>query len=196
MGYLFLHVGKDYLSTFNPIADSVGEAKPHGGKWFTKYDLKYPNYNEWVDFLIEHPNMIFYKHLDPQNMPCVIIKLKETAKIFNLTSVDELYSLIEQYPDKDGFFSYELLSQDYDGIFVNPRTVLNNLNDETLKKRIALYDVPSLLLFNDREIEYYQSGFINILNIDIDDENYSPYEVNYKINIDHELKYIDDQIKR
>lgn len=195
MNNLFLHVGKDYLTAFKPIEDpDENRMKPYGGKWFTKYDENYPNYNEWIEFLIEHPHVFVHKGLNHQNMPCTIIKLSDEAKIYYLSEIEELNYLIENYPDGNGFFSYELLSQDYDGIFVKPNRIVDNVMDENIKAKIASYDVQSLLLFNSDAIEHYRSGAISIENYDY--EFVDAFEDEYKINIDPELKYIEKQIKR
>ncbi len=177
----FLQVGKNEINpfTFHPIQDGLLNngtfSKPQGGLWFTSHQKENTAGNEWVEFLSWHPNIAVYGHyLDlDRTMKCVLIELKKTAKIFYLDSSEKLNFLKTNYSSSN-LFSYEALSQDYDGIFINIHKFYNHplFNDYFLK-----FAVDTLLLFNYNCIACYYPGQITINDLNSDFE-FSDYKIN------------------
>ena len=187
---IYLTVGTDNITKelFVPIKDSDNMYKPTGGLWLTKYDTKYNNYNAWVDYLIDNPNIFFYKN-KTNNIwcqPCSVVSLYDSAKIFNLDNEDRYQYLTNNYPN-DICFSYEDMSRYYDGIFVELLPLLRSNNPDILNL-VKQYCVSTLLLFNLDCIDYYQSGLVKIEPFDME---YYMYEgTSYNISYDKTRKRI------
>lgn len=143
----FFTLGTNYISTslFFPIKDTLNCSKPMGGLWLTKYYEEYPNFNEWLDFLETKPSYFLAKY--SLSSPAAIVTLKNNAQIFMLDSKEKLDYLKQKYPAPN-FFSYELLSKDYDGIYFK----IFEINDNNI---INAFSVNSLILFNLDVIAYY-----------------------------------------
>lgn len=175
----YLTVGTDKISEdlFWPIEDLKTErknttgniVKPTGGLWLTNFHEVYPHYNEWVDYILTNVHLLFYKNINrnPFLQPCSVIQLKNSSKIFVLDSLEKLHFLREKYPHPLTFFSYEALSCDYDGIFVQYDSFYTFDKDRCeLKNPFLSYGVNTLLLFNTQAIDYYQAAVLNILETD------------------------------
>ena len=53
MEYLTVGTNEIKKDLFIPVKDNTKNIfKPTGGLWLTKYDERYKNYNDWVDYLI------------------------------------------------------------------------------------------------------------------------------------------------
>lgn len=189
---LYLTVGTNDISNklFVPIKDKEDMYKPMGGLWLTKYDIKYQNYNEWVEYLIDNSSIFFYKNRTGNlwNQPCSVVSLSANAKIFHLDSEIKYNYLLDNYPSNIGF-SYELMSKDYDGIFVDLLPLVRNSNNNNdIAKLVRQYCVSTLLLFNLNCIDYYQSGDVKIEPFD---PEYYMYEgTSYNITHDKTKKRI------
>lgn len=181
----YLTVGRDEISKdrMRPIQNNTkpGALKPTGGIWFTRHFSDYNNYNEWVDFLINNPTTLFFKYHNTNLwvIPCSVVGLKEDAKIFNLSNQEEFDYLLKNYPLNDKMFSYEKLSEMYDGIYFDTLE-LSSVKNETVATLAHQCAVPSLLLFNADVIDYYYSGSVVIDPFDL--EYYMYEDANYKIN--------------
>lgn len=165
----YLTFGKNIIdnSLFMLIQDPPqGHIKPLGGLWCTEYSLEYPNYNEWLDFLNNHPSYFIHKY--PLKTKALILTLKESSNIFILDSLEKLEYLKNNYT-LDNNFSFEKLSHDYDGIYIK----IFKLND----KYIQEYDVNSLILFNLDCIDYYDQAIINF-DADFFENEESTYTIN------------------
>ena len=177
----FLQVGKNEINpfTFHPIQDGIlnnGEfSKPKGGLWFTKQQRENIYGNEWVEFLSWHPNILVYNNYLNMDgtMPCLFMELKKNARIFYLDSAEKLEFLKTNYGSTN-LFSYEALSQDYDGIFI---ALAKFYNHPLFLKYFLKFAVDSLLLFNYHCIASYYPGKI-IINDMNDDLEFSDYEIN------------------
>ena len=167
---LYLNVGTDEIrnDSFKPLRDGEeGFYKPTGGFWLTQYDPKYANYNMWVDYLIDNPQVLFYKsHASVFQQPCAIVELREDAKIYTFKHEDNYRELLGKYPLYDSSFSYEAMSKDYDGIYVDLHSLFNEVKDKTIGKIIRQYCVSTLLLYNLDCIDYYYSGGVDISPFD------------------------------
>ena len=86
------------------------------------------------------------------------------------------------YPLDDNRFSYELLAQKYDGIYVDTLKLLKDTKDEYVLKMIMQYAVSSLVLFNLECIDYYKSGYVLIEPFDLEYYRYESigYEINHE----------------
>ena len=136
--------------------------KPLGGLWATKYNNDI--FNLWIDFIINNTHILFYKYpefqVDEINfvIPCSKIVLKRNAKIFELKDEKSLNILKYKYPNPNGLCSYENLSKDYDGIYVDLSALMTSNIDEKTKERLKTFGINSLVLFNTNCINYYYSG--------------------------------------
>ena len=190
MDNTFLHIRKNNLSnlTFHQIKDGTFShdtfTKPTGGLWLTRQDITNNLANEWVEYLAWHPYITIYGHYlnaDGCAMNCLLAKLKNKAKIFNLDSIEKLNYLQTKYPSPN-LFSYEALSSDYDGIYIN---IAKFYRFPIYKTYMQFFAVNTLLLFNLNCIEYYYPGIITI--DDLDEE----FQFNcYHINLSKEKKEI------
>ena len=189
----FLTVGTSTISEelFLPIQNSRNEhqIKPSGGLWLTSYNSNYPNYNEWIDFLINHQHLLYFKNdsTNPLKKEASLVVLNNNAKIYQLNSLKDLETLQSLFPHPFCIFSYEDLSNLYDGIYINNLS----LNYELFKKEIYTFSfntfgTRTLLLFNLNSIDYYQEAIV-----DIDPEYINDHEnTNYRIIINPEKKVI------
>lgn len=154
---------------------NTSTSKPQGGIWATEHELRYTTYNSWVDYLCDHPHLLFYKNYGFPNLPAVYLTLEENAKIFNLATEEDINYLKEQYP-YNNWIDFEKLSKDYDGIFINTYALHHN-------PQIKPYSVNTLILFNPNSIKYYQVTTVVIERLDID----NPAEMyEYRIDISEE----------
>lgn len=191
MNYLTVGTKEIRRDKFRKIEDTdlSGSMKPRGGMWFTEYDKNIKSYNVWVDFILERPNILFYKNRgkNPFVQPCSIITLNADVNLYALHNGATLDYLLKCFPYKDKF-SYEDMSKYYDGIYVNMSS-LNFCNyDEKVIKKFSSFDINSLILFNLDCINYYQSGEINIEPFDYEGDPYC--DKYYEIKIDSEKKRV------
>ena len=189
---LYLTVGTDKITDelFVSIKDKEDMYKPSGGLWLTKYDTNYSNYNVWVDYLIDNPNVMFYKNKSASiwHQPCSIVKLHDEANIFNLNNENNYNYLLNKYPLNNNSFSYESMTKDYDGIYVDLLSLITNSNKKEISDLVKQYCVSTLLLYNLDCIDYYHSGLLDIEPFDLE---YYMYEgTSYNINYDKIKKKI------
>jgi len=180
--------------------ENFNALKPRGGLWLSEQNENL-TYNRWIDYLIEHPYTLRRKSKNNEIFiqPCTLVSLKEVAKIFRLETPEQYAYLINNYPHNSGKkFSYEDLSVDYDGIFVNIDTLTRLTSDWVLKENLDRFSINSLILFNLDCIDYYQSGEVHINPFKLeDDEDYyydlknNLAEYNYEIKIEDEKKKIE-----
>lgn len=158
--------------------ENTESIKPRGGLWLTQYDERIKDYNHWVDFILMHPNILFYKTKNgsPWVQPCSVVNLNEDTKLFSLDSVDNLDFLMNNYPLDDQKFSYQKLSKDYDGIYVDLGHLFHDNYDYKMRENFSSFGVSSLVLFNLDCIDYYQAGNVIIEPFDYEDSlNFDRY---------------------
>lgn len=169
MGYL--SVGSGYISSdlFLEIKNTNG-IKPTGGIWATDYNLNYPNYNEWVDYLCANSYILYYKIAENYYyLPATYFILKEDANIFTLDSLEKIAFLKEKYP-YNGWVDFEKMSKDYDGIYVDTHKLMS-IKDELSSMITSAFSVRTLLLFNPYCIKHYQRANVALSNIDFYNKN-------------------------
>lgn len=192
----FLSVGKDTIThhSFWPVEDQEkpDKIKPLGGLWFTLFDPSCPKYNEWVDYIIENPYILFYKYLKSGHVPCSVVTLKENSKIFILKTPDDLNLLKAKYPHNIQLFSYELLSKDYDGIWVDYYYLMNSNLDGKVKNILENFSVRTLIIFNLNVIEYYQSAKLYLPDLDYYGNNNTEVMEMYEIVTSDTKKKVDE----
>ena len=198
---MYLTVGTDEIRSdlFISISDInvSSNVKPSGGLWMTKFNSSTPTYNAWVDNTLNHPYLLFYKNKasNPFRQPCSLVCLKEDAKIFNLKSKEGYQFLLSNYSDENGGFSFEKLSNDYDGINIEIWKFIRDCNDMNITKKYIKYDVDSLILFNIYVIDYYYSGVVDIEPFDYEFRSDTEI-INYQIKWDETKKYVDGSNSR
>lgn len=162
--------------------------KPIGGLWFTKYDLNNPNYSLWLDYILDRLHIAFYKGQGSNFFlqHGVVITLKNKARIYNLKDKASLDYLLENYQDNNGRVSYEKLSEDYDGVYVEVFS-LYGCDNPLAKEFLHIYGVDSLILFNLSVIDSYKKVEINIEPFDVEVKN---SEVYYEIKFKDEVNYV------
>ena len=197
MEHHYLTVGTDYISNdfFRKVQDSNNKdnMKPSGGLWMTKFQEEYPTYNVWVDFIIQNLSVFFYKNPSSYlfSRPCSVITLKKNANVFLLDSKEKLDVLRKNYPKEVGYFSFEALSQDYDGIYVSLTKILPTLELEE-QKQFRKFGVDSLLLFNTSCIDYYKRANLEIEPFDYEDF-YARRNAIYRIYVEQEKRYMEPE---
>ena len=166
------------------------DLKPHGVIWATKYNFEYKDYNEWIDYLISNPHLLFFKnHGNAYNKDCFIFALKDNANILMINDGKTLNNIINKYNYNNEFIDFVSLSKDYDGFFMNVYQLLDDENiDINLKNMIEKYGVNSLVLFNNNCIAYYYDACLQIEPFDY--EYFSPDDVYYTIDSSNEKKFI------
>lgn len=193
----YLTIGTDEIreDLFRSIIDSdwCNNIKPRGGLWLTQFETNFSNYNVWLDFIFRYKKnmyIFFYKKIsnNPFVKPCSVVTLKEDANIFVIDSQEKYNFLIRDFSDGKGQFSFEKMSNVYDGVFVcvsKLRYVLDCCEYEKFSK----FGVDSLCLFNLNCIDYYYSGTVEVEPFDYDfcyDGCYPDYEVKWNL----EKKYV------
>lgn len=193
MSYLTVGTDTIYGDSFLPIQDSdlTGSIKPRGGLWLTEFDMRCSNYNSWVDFMVVHPYILFYKNKgrNPFQQPCSVVFLKENAPIFRLSTREDYQFLLMNYSDDVNKFSFERLSLDFDGVYVD----ILNLNRELELEDFNLFSsfgVNSLILFSPECIDYYYSGVVQIEPFDYECHMHDEF-VFYDIKWNQDKNYID-----
>ena len=176
MEYLTVGTNDIKRDLFVPVKDNEEpNLKPAGGMWFTRHNPKYEHYNEWVDYLVENPNVFVYKRYCTNLwvQPCSIIKLNDDSKIFTLEDTSGFEYLMNRFKRGNNYFSYEQMTHDYDGIFIDVGKMVRGNKYEkqfTLARQLC---VSSLIIFNLDCIEYYYPGHILITPYDFE---YAAYE--------------------
>lgn len=165
---------------------NTDKIKPTGGLWATIYEGIH--YNEWVDYLCSHPHLIFYHNYeDPYSLPAVKFTLKSDSQIFIVDSIEKIYFLKSKYPYKS-WIDYEKLSQDYDGIYIDIRSLSAN-DDKLIQDIINAFSVNTLVLFNTNCIDFYQKATIDLSSIDFE----NPFEYpEYTIQVNTSKKQINE----
>ena len=189
----YLTVGTDKITRekFVPITDdSTTYYKPAGGLWLTRHMPEYPGYNEWVDYLIDNPRLLYFKSKSKNifSQPCSVVTLVRDANIYTLDSDDSFKYLMTHFNRDDKMFSYEKLSREYDGIYVK---ILGLLGSDPIKMEIVKkYCVNTLSLFNLDCIDYYYSGRVNIRPFDIEYADFDEEAREYHIDVSNVKKRI------
>lgn len=187
----YLTVGTDIIEDekFREIHDSFlhGSIKPSGGLWLSDFDLNFTTYNCWVDFILSHSYILFYKNKssDPFIQPCSIISLKEDASIFCLCKREDYQFLLEHYGVDKEKFSFEKLSCDYDGIYIDLNSLSKSLSIEEMNL-FSSFGVNSCILFCPSCIDYYYSGRVLIDPFDYEcgfNDGFIPYNIEWDSSI-------------
>lgn len=187
MKYLTVGTKNIREEEFRKIEDTdfKNSMKPVGGMWFTEFDNHLKNYNSWVDFMLSRPYLLFYKSQlrndNPFVQPCSVVSLKSDINLYVLHNDQTLDYLMKCFP-KNGKFSYEDLSNYYDGIYVNLHNLFLGKYDMNVLKKFSSFDVSSLVLFNLDCIDYYQSGDVFIDPFDYESGVEFPEGYEIKIN--------------
>ncbi|MBE6140045.1 MAG: hypothetical protein E7172_00670 [Firmicutes bacterium] len=174
---MYLTIGTDEIKKEYFLKIKNHDNKPSGGLWLTKYDPNIPNYNEWIDYLIEHPHLLYYKNLQLNDLKASVVNLKENATIFQLNSLDQYQLLLNLYFTKNGFIDYEKLSQDYDGIFIQPLFSIGT----DIPNLYKIFGVNTLIIFNYDCIKNYQKAHIIFKKNEL---------IEYEISVLNELLYV------
>lgn len=177
----YLSIGTKYISKslFQPIKNGNG-FKPYGGIWATIHNKEYKNYNEWMDYVILNPYILFNVYKDnPLEIPAVYLTLKEKTNIFKLNSKEALDYLLKTYP-LNNWIDFEKLTQNYDGIYIDILELARCTTKEQFNNLLS-YSVNTLILFNPDCIDYYQKTTIKIDSLNFDPAS---LEMGYTINID------------
>lgn len=184
MEYLTVGTNEIRKDLFIPVKENeMDNFKPNGGLWLTEYDEQFKNYNVWVDYLIDNPDILFYKNKSKNiwEQPCSLVTLKENTNIYILETNNNYSYLKNNYSLDDKRFSYELLAHKYDGIYVDILKLIKDTRDENALRMIRQFAVSSLVLFNVDCIDYYRSGYVLIEPFDFEYYMYESagYEINY-----------------
>ena len=192
----YLTVGTDLIKRdlFRKVQNSsnTDTVKPSGGLWLTDFNINYPNYNSWVDYILNYNYILFYKNkeINPFIQPCSVVSLKEDASIFYLTDLKQYNFLVRAYGNGKDFINFEKLAEYYDGIYIDLSSLRRDLPIEQLKLLLN-FSLNTLLLFNLDCIDYYYAGKVKIDEFDYTDIYINGF-INYEINWDSSKKYIDD----
>lgn len=133
---------------------------PNGGFWASDYIDEY-KISEWNKYLHQIPELADAKNTTQST----IFTLKDDAKILTIETADDILSLSKKYPsyhhtlgyidditDRTTLFDFEMLSKDYDGIYLNYK----NISKENKTMVFKDWVVNTLLLFNLDCIKEYQ----------------------------------------
>lgn len=183
----FISIGTDQIlaDLEQPIKNNG--TKPIGGLWASPYYPEYPNYNPWMEYMLNNIHILFYKRhgQDPFNIPAAVITLNDNANIFQLANIDALNFLKQNYPTPDGWIDFEKMALDFDGIYIDVNKLRFSASN-TDNIRIDRFGVNSLLLFNLTCINYYQKSLIVIEPFDFTDSyDYITYDIKVDINYQH-----------
>lgn len=179
----FANVGTDVLRReyMNAIIDTEKVIKPAGGLWCTDFiDSKYI---PWLDYMLSEPKIFFRKSPidNPFSQDAVFVKVNKNAKIFQLSGNDQYHLFREQYG-----LSYERLSEDYDGVYVDLVRCFGDSYEERMT-HFNLFSISSLILFNLDVIDSYRRAKLEIEPFD--------YDYEYECISSYELKMDDKEYK-
>ena len=165
------------------IIDTERIVKPSGGIWCTDYDVLRPQNCDWINHLLDHPSDLIMKSIgkNPFSQIAAILCIKDNARVFSLAGNDDYDKFLKFY-SRDGHMSYEALSRDYDGVYVDlcSNGVFGKTFDER-SKNYRLFSVNTFLLFNIDAIETYKKARIDIEPFDY--EGYCDVLPNYSIEV-------------
>lgn len=171
----------------NPI--DPNDVKPLGGLWLTEHFIDNP-FNDWVDFLISHPGILWRKQVFENNnvfdhVGCVV-ELKNTASILYVKSLEEFRKLGKEYRTQD-IINYEQISQDYEGLFLDFSELKGTSSGaKTISQKFA---VNTLILFSLEAISKYYKAQIKIEPFNLEcPPDY--YDIDYKITVEEKEHYI------
>ncbi|MEG0977474.1 MAG: hypothetical protein RSF02_02850, partial [Bacilli bacterium] len=198
----YLTVGTDAISPllFENISDNnkVRKGCPSGGLTFNEFNEEMPVENELIWYLSSHMSLFFYKNFNRKDifsLPCSIISLKEDSKVFVLNSNLDLEYLLATYADNNGWFSYQLLSHDFDAININ----LSLLKKDGVSKEhlniLESFCFNTLLLFNCTCIESYQSATLCLEPFDYE-FGIREEDINFSLIVDEKIKTVDESNKK
>lgn len=190
MEYLTVGTEEIRVDEFRQIKDTNlrGSIKPSGGLWFTRFNEDFPYYNDWVDYMIRQRYILFYKSKgdNPFCQPCSLVSLRDDALIYNLDSINGYNELLDKYYLNDKMFSFEKLSCDYDGIYVDISSLNRDLSRDIMNL-FSSFGVNSLILFNTNAISNCRAGKVMIEPFDYEDFYVCPF---YKIEVSDEKKNV------
>ena len=170
----YIHVGSEYLdsSLFQKIGNPKENTslKPTGGLWLSEY---HDNYCVWIDYLLNNKSTFYYKYGLNNSIPSIIISLKQSARIYYIRNMQDLEFLFLYYPSRTCYFDYQSLSEDYDGICIDPFNFWNNA-DPNIKKAMFKISIKSLILFNLECIENHEKTFVHL---NLNTEDYTDYYI-------------------
>ncbi len=129
--------------------------------------------------------------------PAVFFTLRNEANILKIESAEQYLELKKQYPGKNDNIDFELLSELYDGVYVNVIALARKKETEEADKE---FSVSSLILFNlDCILEYRQANiFIEVdrnHGFDLYEYNIVPKRKKYTIESGPTLKRIKKDAK-
>ena len=139
--------------------------KPNGGLWSCEYTPLY--ISPWYRYLISNPDLLEYKDIHKAS----IFTLKDKAKILTIEDTKKLEEETKKYPsyfhmlnyayeeEKKDSINYELLSKDYDGLYVD----YDKLSFDDYNGIFRGWSVNTLLLFNLDVVDKYKSIDIDFL---------------------------------
>lgn len=191
----YLTVGTDVLKEelMVPICDANAhsDVKSSGGLWLTEFDTDKSYFNVWVNYILYYNQHVLFnksKGRNPFKQPCCIVTLKDNARIFMLDSKEGYQYLLSNYPKGEGLFSYEKLSVDYDGIFVDLAGLSKTLDSKD-EEMFQSFGVSSLILFDLSVVDHYYSGVVEIVPFEPEDAWYHD-SFPYTIKWNNEKQYI------
>ena len=196
----YITVGTDTIlrEYMSDIIDTERIVKPAGGIWCTDYDVLRPQNCDWINHLIDHPGDLMMKSIgkNPFSHKAAILKVNDGAKVFTLAGNDDYDKFLEFY-SRNGNMSYEALSKDYDGIYVDlcSNGVFGKSFDER-NRNYRMFAVNTFLLFNIDAIDTYKKAQIDIEPFDY--EGYCDFYPDYKITVqegDHRVKELSEGYK-
>lgn len=133
---------------------------PNGGFWASDYINEF-EISAWNKYLEQRKEIADAK----DTTQSTIFTLKEDAKILTIETANDILELSKKYPsyhhilgyidvlnDKKICFDFEMLSKDYDGIYVNYKNIYHENKNFTFDQ----WEVNTLLLFNLDCIKEYQ----------------------------------------
>lgn len=133
---------------------------PNGGFWASDY-IDAAEVSAWNKYLNQRREIAEAK----DTTQSTIFTLKDNAKILTIETVEDILALSKKYPsyhhilgyieeidDRRTTFDFEILSKEYDGIYVNYKKIYKENKTMVFKD----WEVDTLLLFNLDCIKEYQ----------------------------------------
>jgi len=141
--------------------------KPSGGLYASEHINNYYTISPWFKYLKHTEGIASYKNI----FQSVIFTLKDTAKILYIDTEEKLLEIADKYPSyhnnlihhsivnkNNTIFSFESLSEEYDGIYVKIHNFYNNIGTVVFDT----WQVDTLLLFNLDCIKEFRTAPITI----------------------------------
>jgi len=153
--YLIIGLPELDKTKFGAVKNIPNKNKPSGGLWACQYTPDNPDgyVSAWHEYIAKYATGFLFDVTSKDNTAdCVMFKLKETARVYNIDSLEDLEKLLQEvgfnenpdYPEEK-YLDYESFSKQYDAIELTEEGVIATMH---APYGLNGWDVQTLFLCN------------------------------------------------